>query len=95
MIQYRNWQITVRKWFHALGSVKRAGFKTLFADGHGPSRKEWSRQLEERRGRFVLVHLGVDSQRDGWTSQIDRAAGNETSFVLATRPHLADRSIWP
>ena len=86
-----------------LEQVKRAGFKAVFADGHGPSRRSWATHLAERKARFGLELLGVTEEVAGeWKSQIDHAARNETSLVMALRPELvdlgaldADREVWP
>jgi len=86
-----------------LEQVARAGFRAVFADGHGPSRGSWVRHIEERQERFGLKLLGVTEQvRKRWTSQVDHAARNETSLVMALRPELvdlsalpADRAEWP
>jgi len=87
-----------------LEQVKRAGFKAVVADGHGPSRWSWVREIEERQARFGLKLIGIsaDDIKAGWKSQVDHAARNETSLVMALRPELADasrlpadRSIWP
>ena len=83
--------------------LKRAGFKVVFADGHGPSRNSWVNHLIEREVRFGLKLLGVTKDfRQSWQSQMDHAAENETSLVLALRPDLVDlsqlpedKSVWP
>ena len=83
--------------------LARAGFRAVFADGHGPSRRSWVANLSEREKRFGLRLLGVtDEVRGQWRSQMDHAARNETSLVLALRPELvdlgrlpADRGVWP
>ena len=74
-----------------LTQLKRAGFKAVFADGHGPSRKSWSRDLAERERRFGLKLLGVtEGYRAAWACQTDHAGKNETSLVMAVRPALVD-----
>ena len=86
-----------------LEQIKRAGFLSVFADGHGPSRGSWVRNLEERQARFELKLFGVTSDfRDTWRSQMDHAAQNETSLVMALQPELvdlsqlsSDREVWP
>ena len=83
--------------------LKRAGFKVVFADGHGPSRNSWVNHLIEREVRFGLKLLGVTKDfRKSWQSQMDHAAENETSLVMALRPDLVDlsqlpedKSVWP
>jgi len=86
-----------------LAQLKRAGFRAVFADGHGPSRSSWIANLPEREQRFGMNLLGVTAEvRQHWRSQMDHAARNETSLVMALRPKLADlgqldedRSVWP
>ena len=86
-----------------LAQLKRAGFRALFADGHGPSRRSWVENLEEREARFGLKLFGVtDDFRGLWKSLTDHAARNETACVMALRPELVDlsqlstdRSVWP
>jgi creatinine amidohydrolase len=86
-----------------LAQLQRAGFHAVFADGHGPSRSSWVANLEEREQRFGLKLLGVTAQvQEQWRSQMDHAARNETSLVMALRPELADlsrldadREVWP
>ena len=86
-----------------LAQLQRAGFRAVFADGHGPSRNSWVANLTERQQRFGLKLLGVtDDVRADWRSQMDHAARNETSLVMALRPELtdldqldADRDVWP
>ncbi len=83
--------------------LKRAGFRAVFADGHGPSRWAWAGAIAEREARFGLKLFGVTKDiRDAWTSQIDHAARNETSIMMALRPDLValdrlgtDPSVWP
>ena len=86
-----------------LAQLKRAGFRAVFADGHGPSRSSWVENLPERQARFSLKLFGVtrDIGRQ-WKSQVDHAARNETSLMMHLRPGLVDlsqlpsaRSTWP
>ena len=86
-----------------LEQIKRAGFKMVFADGHGPSRRAWREAMPERKKRFGLVLAGVtDEVAKEWKSQMDHAAKNETSLVMHYREDLVDigrldedRSVWP
>jgi creatinine amidohydrolase len=86
-----------------LEQLKRAGFKAVFADGHGPSRRDWVANLKERSERFDLKLLGVTQEFAGdWRNMTDHAAKNETALVLALRPELpdltqisADRAVHP
>ena len=71
--------------------LQRAGFRAVFADGHGPSRRSWVANLANRQQRLGLRLLDVtDDVRADWRSQLDHAARNETSLVMALRPELAD-----
>jgi creatinine amidohydrolase len=85
-----------------LAQLKRAGFRAVFADGHGPSRWSWAENLSERQARFGLKLFGVTKEIVGWRSQVDHAARNETSLMMHLRPDLVDlsqlpqaRSMWP
>ena len=71
--------------------LKRAGFRAVFADGHGPSRKSWADNIEERQNRFGLKLFGVTTSLSGqWKSQVDHAGRNETSMMMHLRPELVD-----
>ena len=86
-----------------LEQLKRAGFRAIFADGHGPSRWSWVEKIKERESRFGLKLFGVTKDIAlQWKSQMDHAARNETSLMLHLRPDLvdisqlgADRSVHP
>jgi creatinine amidohydrolase len=86
-----------------LAQLQRAGFRAVFADGHGPSRTSWAENLQEREARFGLKLFGVTKEiSKEWRSQVDHAARNETSLLLHLRPDLVDlaqlppdRSVWP
>lgn len=86
-----------------LEQIRRAGFKAVFADGHGPSRNSWVANIPEREARFGLKLFGATPDvKFDWRSQRDHAARNETSQVMAARPELVDmtqlpedKSIWP
>ncbi len=86
-----------------LAQLQRAGFRAVFADGHGPSRWSWVENLAERQARFGLKLFGVTEDISRcWRSQVDHAARNETSLVMHLRPDLVDlaqlpssRSVWP
>ena len=76
-----------------LQQLRRAGFRAVFADGHGPSRSSWREHIPDRQTRFGLTLLGVTPDLRGrWKSQVDHAARNETSLVMALRGELADLS---
>jgi len=86
-----------------LVQLRRAGFRAVFADGHGPSRGSWVENLSEREARFGLRLFGVTREISGqWKSQVDHAARNETSLMMHFTPDLVDlsqlpasRSTWP
>jgi len=86
-----------------LVQLKRAGFRAVLADGHGPSRWSWVENLPEREARFGLRLFGVTKEISRqWRSQVDHAARNETSLMMHLRPDLVDlsqlppsRSTWP
>ena len=87
-----------------LSQIKRAGFRGVFADGHGPSRWVWTNGIDEREKRFGLKLLGVTHSdvANGWSYQVDHAARNETSITLVVRGDLVDlsqlpddRAVWP
>ena len=81
-----------------LYQLKRAGFKIVVAHGHGPStmhfqnnQKEWS----EKFGLQLFNCWGSDSDKDGLGIQVDHAAMNETSLMMAIRPDLVDMKALP
>jgi len=86
-----------------LAQLKRAGFRAVFADGHGPSRWSWVENIAEREARFGLKLCGVTRKIAGqWKSQVDHAARNETSLMMHLRPKRVDlsqlppsRATWP
>ena len=79
-----------------LEQLRRAGFQAVFADGHGPSRRAWVENLEEREGRFGLKLFGVTPDIAAqWKSQVDHAGRNETSLMLHFQPGLVDLSRLP
>lgn len=76
--------------------AKRSGFTVLVADGHGPSRWLWNRMAPFWEQQYGIRLVGVE--RDigaAWVSQIDHAALNETSLMLALRPDLVDLDALP
>jgi creatinine amidohydrolase len=79
-----------------LEQLKRAGFRAVFADGHGPSRWSWVENLEEREARLGLKLFGVTKEIAAqWKSQVDHAGRNETSLVMHLRPELVDLAQLP
>ncbi|OFW62961.1 MAG: hypothetical protein A2Y74_06105 [Actinobacteria bacterium RBG_13_63_9] len=76
--------------------LRRAEFRAVFADGHGPSRCSWVEDIAEREARLGLKLLGVTPDiSEQWKSQTDHAGRNETSLMLALRPDLVDMSHLP
>jgi creatinine amidohydrolase len=86
-----------------LAQAARAGFKVVVADGHGPSRWAWGEHAAGWEEQFGLRLVAVSRDlKEAWRSQMDHAAKNETSLVLALRPELVDlgqlpvdRAVWP
>lgn len=79
-----------------LEQLKRARFRAVFADGHGPSRTSWVANIKEREARHGMQLLGVTANvLPRWKSQVDHAARNETSLMLHYRPDLVDLSRLP
>lgn len=86
-----------------IAQAKRAGFRALVADGHGPSRRFWGQSADAWEARYgiKLVAVARDFPKR-WRSQMDHAAQNETSLMMALHPQLVDltqlpedRSIYP
>lgn len=85
-----------------VAQAARTGFTTLVADGHGPSRRVWGTHAPAWQVQYGIRLVSVMHDLPGWQSQIDHAARNETSLMLALHPHLVDmtklpvdRAIWP
>lgn len=86
-----------------LVQTKRAGFRCIVADGHGPSRHAWAEMADHWEKQFGM-HL-VSAKRDfagKWRTQNDHAGRNETSIMMAVAPDLVDlaqlptdRETWP
>jgi creatinine amidohydrolase len=86
-----------------LAQAKRAGFKVMVADGHGPSRRAFHEHAPGWETQFGLHLISPGHRIEGkWRSQVDHAGKNETSLMMAHYPALvdlaqlpADRAIWP
>ena len=88
-----------------LKQLRRAGFRIVVGHGHGPSTSFFRDHAEEWRDKFGLECLtcwGSEYDREGLGIQVDHAAMNETSLVMALRPELvqmdrlpSDPSDWP
>jgi creatinine amidohydrolase len=83
--------------------AKRAGFKCIVADGHGPSRNAWAEMAESWEQQFGIKIVSAKRDFPGtWRTQMDHAGRNETSILMATAPNLVDltqlppdRTRWP
>jgi creatinine amidohydrolase len=86
-----------------LEQAKRAGFKLIVADGHGPSRYAFGAASDGWEQQFGIKIICVSRDiKEGWRGGGDHAALNETSQMMAVRPDLVDlsrlspdRSVWP
>ena len=88
-----------------LKQLRRAGFRIVVAHGHGPSTnffKKHTAEWKEKFGLETFVCWGSEFDRQGLGIQVDHAAMNETSLVMALRPELVqmdrfskDPSQWP
>ena len=79
-----------------LAQAKRAGFKCIVADGHGPSRGAWAEMVDSWEKQFD-IHL-ISAKRDfagKWRTQNDHAGRNETSILMSVTPELVDLSLLP
>lgn len=66
-----------------LFNIKRAGFKAVFADGHGPSRIHWCSYKAEFEKTYDLVLLGIEEKDyPFWQIQMDHGGVNETSLMM-------------
>jgi creatinine amidohydrolase len=79
-----------------IAQAKRAGFKALVADGHGPSRGTFCGYADRFEQQYDIVLIGARyKMEDGWRSQVDHAAKNETSLLMAAHPDDVDMSELP
>lgn len=79
-----------------LFNLKRAGFKAVIADGHGPSRQLWCRSMEENSRKFGMELIGISEDLYGeWRSQMDHGGLNETSLTMFYEPGLVDLKKLP
>jgi len=86
-----------------LEQAKRAGFKVIVADGHGPSREAFGDAANGWEQQFGIKIICVSRDiTEGWRCGGDHAALNETSNMMVFHPELVDlsrlspdRSIWP
>lgn len=88
-----------------LKQLRRAGFRIVVGHGHGPSTRFFGEHAAEWKETFGLTCLtcwGSEYDSQGLGIQVDHAAMNETSLVMALRPELvhmdrlpADLDRWP
>jgi creatinine amidohydrolase len=86
-----------------LAQAKRAGFRVVVADGHGPSRRAFREHAPGWETQFGLHLISPGHRIEGtWRSQVDHAGKNETSLMMAHYLQLvdlaqlpSDRSVWP
>jgi creatinine amidohydrolase len=88
-----------------LKQLSRAGFKIVVAHGHGPSTGFFQKNAGQWKEKFSLETFtcwGGELDRQGMGIQVDHAAMNETSLVMALRPELVqmdrlpkDPNSWP
>lgn len=78
-----------------LEQLKRAGFTTVFADGHGPSRRTWCEMIPKFEKQFGLRLIGIGEElKESWGYMNDHAALNETSITKYVRPDLVDLTVF-
>lgn len=78
-----------------LEQLKRAGFTTVFADGHGPSRRTWCEMIPVFKKQFGLRLIGIGEElKERWGYMNDHAALNETSITKYVRPDLVDLEVF-
>jgi len=81
-----------------LRQLRRAGFRVVVAHGHGPSTNLLIKNreaLEKKHGLRILT-LWEGEERDQDTGfQIDHAAANETSIMMALHPALVHMEHLP
>jgi len=86
-----------------LTQARRAGFRVVVADGHGPSRRAFREHAPGWEAQLGLHLISPGHRIEGeWRSMVDHAGKNETSLMMAHYPALvdlgrlpADRSVWP
>ncbi len=86
-----------------LTQARRAGFRCIVADGHGPSRHAWAENASGWEKQLGLSLVSAERDFGGaWPTQQDHAARNETSIMMAVDPRLVDlfrlpkdRREWP
>jgi creatinine amidohydrolase len=78
--------------------LRRAGFRIVVGHGHGPSTnhfRERSAEWKEKLGLECFHCWGSEHDKEGLGIQVDHAAANETSLVMALRPELVQMERLP
>jgi creatinine amidohydrolase len=88
-----------------LKQLGRAGFRIVVGHGHGPSTSSFQAHADQWRTQYgleCLVCWGSKYDREGLGIQVDHAAMNETSLMMALHPDLVrmeslppDLDQWP
>lgn len=83
-----------------LKQLARAGFKIVVAHGHGPSTKFFQEHAVQWRQQFGLETFVCWGETPKWNDmwlgiQVDHAAANETSLLMALRPDLVQMERLP
>jgi creatinine amidohydrolase len=78
-----------------LGQARRAGFRCIVAEGHGPSRDAFGRLAKSWRRQFGLHLLSAADFPGSWATQNDHAGANETSILMAVSPELVELDRLP
>lgn len=78
-----------------LVQAKRAGFRCIVAEGHGPSRDAWGRLAKTWRCQHGLHLVSAVDFPGAWATQNDHAGRNETSILMAVAPRLVDMARLP
>jgi len=75
--------------------ARRAGFRCIVVEGHGPSRDAFARAAKVWRRQFGLHLISAADFPGAWATQNDHAGRNETSILMAVAPDLVDLSRLP
>lgn len=78
-----------------LTQAKRAGFRCVVAEGHGPSRDAFGRLAETWRRKFLLHLISAADFPGKWATMNDHAGRDETSILMAVAPAAVDLTKLP
>jgi creatinine amidohydrolase len=78
-----------------LVQAKRAGFRCIVAEGHGPSRDAFGRLSKTWRRQHGLHLLCAADFPGEWATQNDHAGRNETSILMAVSAESVDLAQLP